>query len=84
MNFENINVEKTIESVQEQLKRNKSLSPEFIRSINLLLILIKILISRLGLNSQNSSLPPSSNNPKRIRGKDRKKRKKKSSKKVGG
>ena len=84
MTFENINVEETIELIQEQLKKNKSLSPEFSHSINLLILLIKILISRLGLDSQNSSLPPSSNNPRKTRGKDKKKRKKKSSKKAGG
>lgn len=84
MTFENINVEQTIESVQEQMKADKSLSPALANSINLLILLIKILISRLGLNSNNSSLPPSSNNPRKSRGKDKKKRKKKSAKNVGG
>jgi len=84
MTFENINVEETIESIQEQMKADKSLAPAFANSINLLILLIKILISRLGLNSQNSSLPPSSNYPKRIRGKDKKKRRTKSSKNIGG
>lgn len=84
MTFENINVEQAIESVQEQMKADKSLSPALANSINLLILLIKILISRLGLNSSNSSLPPSTNNPRKLRGKDKKKRKKKSVKNVGG
>lgn len=84
MTFENINVEQTIESVQEQMRADKSLSPALANSINLLILLIKILISRLGINSSNSSLPPSTNNPRKLRGKDKKKRKKKCAKNVGG
>lgn len=84
MTFENINVEATIESVQEQIKTDKTISPALTNSINLLILLIRVLISRIGLNSSNSSLPPSSNNPHRPRGKDKKKRKKKTSKNVGG
>lgn len=72
MTFENINVEETIESVQEQMKSDKTLSLTLASSINLLILLIKILISRIGINSQNSNLPPSSNYPKRTRGKDKK------------
>lgn len=84
MTIENINIEKTIESTLKEVNSDKSLSPGLVNSINLLVLIIKLLISRLGLNSQNSSLPPSSNNSKRTRGKDKKKRKKKSTKKAGG
>ena len=84
MTFENINVEQTIESVQEQMRADKSLSPALSNSINLLIFLIKILISRIGINSSNSSLPASSNNPRKSRGKDKKKRKKKSANNIGG
>lgn len=84
MTFENINVEETIDSVREQMKTDKSLSPALANSINLLILLIKILISRLGVNSNNSSLPPSSNNPRKTRGKDKKQRKKKSANNIGG
>ncbi len=84
MTIESINIEQTIESTLLEVKKDKSLSPGLVNSINLLVLIIKLLISRLGLNSTNSSLPPSTNNPRRTRGADKKKRKKKSSKSVGG
>ena len=84
MTFESINAEEAIESIQKQMKADKSLSPSLANSINVLILLVKILISRIGPDSKNSSLPPSSNNPRKIRGKDKKKRKKKSAKSVGG
>lgn len=84
MTFESINAEEAIESIQKQMKADKSLSPSLANSINVLILLVKILISRIGLDSKNSSLPPSSNNPRKTRGKDKKKRKKKSAKNVGG
>ena len=61
MTIENINIEKSIASIQEKIKNDKFLSPSLI-----------------------SSLPPSINNPRKIRGKDQKKRKERSSKSVGG
>lgn len=51
-------------------------------SINLLITVIHLLIGRLSLNSQNSSLPPSSDGIRKKRGRDKKKRKSKNP--VGG
>ena len=84
MTIENINIEKSIASIQEKIKNDKSLSPSLIKAIDLLILIVQLLISRLTLNSLNSSLPPSTNNSRKIRGKDKKKRKKRSSKSVGG
>ena len=84
MTVNNINIEETIESTLEEMKKDKSLSPGLVNSINLLVLIIRLLISKLGLNSENSSLPPSSNNPRKTRGRDKKKRKSKSAKRPGG
>ena len=80
MTIENINIEKSIASIQKKIKDDKSLSPLLIKAIDLLILIVQLLITRLTLNSRNSSLPPSTNNPRKIRGKDKKKRKKRSSK----
>ena len=80
MTIENINIEKSIASIQKKNKDDKFLSPSLIKAIDLLILIVQLLISRLTLNSRNSSLPSSTNNPRKIRGKDKKKRKKRSSK----
>ena len=59
MTFENINVEKTIQRVNDLIAEEKDLSPAFKASIEVLLLLVTILVNRLGLNSKNSSKPPS-------------------------
>ena len=84
MTIESINIEKSIASIQKKIKDDQSLSPSIVESINLLILIVQLLVSRLTLNSRNSSLPPSSNNPRKIRGKDKKKRKKRSLKAPGG
>ncbi|MBF0312916.1 MAG: IS66 family transposase, partial [Oligoflexia bacterium] len=82
MTVGSINIEETIKSVQEQLKRDRTVSPAMSMSINLLITVIQLLVSRLLLNSTNSSLSPSSDKLKRKRGKDREKRKTKNP--IGG
>jgi transposase len=77
MKIENIPVEETIEKVKKQIEEEKNLSPALRTSLELLLSLVTILLGRLGLNSRNSSKPPS-NDP------NRKKKPKKGSKKPGG
>jgi len=76
--IENIKVEETIENVRQQLEEEKDLSPALRTSLDLLLTLVALLLSRLGLNSQNSSQPPASD-PNR-----KKTNKKGSGKKPGG
>ena len=71
MTIESINIENSIASIQKKIKDDQSLSPSIVESINLLILIVQLLVSRLTLNSRNSSLPPSSNNPRKIRGKDK-------------
>jgi transposase len=59
MTIDNIPVEKTLESVKRQLEEEKNLSPALRASLELLLTLTTLLLNRLGLNSRNSSKPPS-------------------------
>lgn len=56
---EGIDIQKTIASIQKQLDADDSVSPVLRASINLLILVVTLLANRLGLNSQNSHLPPS-------------------------
>jgi transposase len=78
MTISNIDVEATIEQVKTQLAAEKDLSPALKASLDVLLLLMTILLSRLGLNSKNSSKPPSAD-PNRT-----KEPKNKSERKPGG
>lgn len=78
MTISNIDVEATIERVKTQLAAEKDLSPALKSSLDVLLLLMAILLSRLGLNSKNSSKPPSAD-PNRT-----KEPKNKSDRKPGG
>jgi len=60
MKLENIDIDQTIKSVKQMLEQETGLSPAFKPSLQLLLVLITLLVNRLGLNSKNSSKPPSS------------------------
>ena len=61
-----INVNSTISQVKELLAAEKSLSPGLKASIEVLLLLVAMLLDRLGLNSKNSSKPPSAD-PNRLK-----------------
>jgi transposase len=60
MKIETIDVEATIENTRKLLKNDPGVSPALKITIELLLTLVTILINQLGLNSRNSSKPPSS------------------------
>jgi transposase len=60
MKIDNIDVGKTIEDAKIFLAKEKGLSPEFRTIIQLILVLMQAMLTRLGLNSNNSSKPPSS------------------------
>jgi transposase len=60
MKIETIDVEATIENTRKLLKNDPGVSPALKSTIELLLTLVTILINQLGLNSRNSSKPPSS------------------------
>ncbi len=60
MTVENINVEATIKRVNDLIAAEPGMSPALKASLEVLLLLVTILTNRLGLNSKNSSKPPSS------------------------
>lgn len=66
MTFDHINVEEAVKKVQSLLADEVNISPALKASIGVLLLLISILANRLGLNSKNSSKPPSTD-PNRIK-----------------
>ena len=80
MTISNINVEESIQSVLEEVEKDKSLSPALVKSIKVLVLIINLLVARIGLNSKNSSLPPSKDGKR----KRRRKKRKKSTRKPGG
>jgi transposase len=80
MTISKINVSETLKSVETLLKSDKSSSPQMKAMMQLLVVIINLLLGKLGLNSENSSIPPSKD-PNRSRGS---KRKTKGEKKPGG
>ena len=59
MTVDNINVEDAVKRVNDLIATEKTLSPALRASLEVLLLLVTILANRLGLNSKNSSKPPS-------------------------
>lgn len=78
MKIESIDVEATIENTRTLLDNDPDVSPSLKSAIEVLLMLVTVLINQLGLNSRNSSKPPSSD-PNR-----KKKRKESGVRKAGG
>lgn len=75
MTIQNIDVEATVDKVKALIANEKDLSPALKASLEVLLLLVTLLANRLGLNSKNSSKPPSTdrNRAKEPKGKsDRK------------
>lgn len=66
MTINNINVDEVIERVKTQVAAEKDLSPALKASLDLLLLLVTLLANRFGLNSKNSSTPPSAD-PNRVK-----------------
>lgn len=60
MTINNIDVDATIEQVKTLIAQEKDLSPALKSSLKVLLLLVSLLANRFGLNSKNSSKPPSS------------------------
>lgn len=59
MTIENVNIEASIKTAKELIAKEKNLSPSLKVALDVLLLLVTILANRLGLNSKNSSKPPS-------------------------
>lgn len=66
MTIENINVEAAVNRVNDLIAAEKDLSPALKASLEVILLLVSILTNRLGLNSKNSSKPPSTD-PNRLK-----------------
>ena len=62
-----IDITATIKKVERTLREDSSLSPQVQALLTLLLTVINLLLGKLGLNSSNSSTPPSKD-PQRQRG----------------
>lgn len=60
MTLESININEALENAKRYLKEEPGLSPAFVASMEIILLVVKLLVDRLGLNSKNSSKPPSS------------------------
>ncbi len=71
MTIQDISVDATIDRVKTLIAEEKKLSPALKSSLEVLLLLVTLLVNRLGLNSKNSSKPPSMdpNRQKKPRGK---------------
>tara|TARA_R110001599_G_scaffold353749_1_gene596318 strand:- start:9728 stop:11185 length:1458 start_codon:yes stop_codon:yes gene_type:complete len=57
---DSVDINATIERVKKLLQEEKDLSPAMVASVEMLLLVVTLLVGRLGLNSRNSSKPPSS------------------------
>ena len=78
MALKDIDIGATLTRLRQQLEDEKELSPALRSTIEMLLVIVTMLVNRLGVNSRNSSTPPS-RDPHRKR-----KQKKPGDKKAGG
>jgi len=58
-----IDIDKVIQETNELIEKDKGLSPASKAMFNMLILLIQLLAKRIGLNSRNSSKPPSTDTP---------------------
>jgi transposase len=65
--MEKQDIRKALQNVEALLKEDKSASPQMRAMMQLLVTIIHLLAAKLGLNSSNSSTPPSKD-PNRQRG----------------
>lgn len=77
MKLNKLNIKDTISNARQLLEEDSSISPALKAMVEMLLMIITLLAARFGLNSTNSSTPPS-------RDFNRKKKKNKGNKKPGG
>jgi transposase len=59
LKIEGIEIDSALKSVRDSLENESGLSPALKSAIELLLVLVTALLNRLGINSRNSSKPPS-------------------------
>jgi transposase len=59
MKIDGIEIDSVIDSAKKLLTEDKSISLALRAAIELIMLVVSLLANRLGLNSQNSSKPPS-------------------------
>ena len=59
MKLESIDIEEAVTRIKQLLKTEQGLSPALVASVEIMLLVVTLLTNRLGLNSKNSSKPPS-------------------------
>jgi len=59
MKIDGIDIDNVLDSTKKLLTADKSISPSLRAAIELIMLIVSLLANRLGLNSQNSSKPPS-------------------------
>ena len=67
MSINDVNITETLDSAREMLSSDKTLPTQVRTLIQLLIVIVQLLVNKLGLNSRNSSKPPSAD-PNRPRG----------------
>jgi transposase len=71
VSINDVNITETIAKVERTLREDKRVPSEFRALVELLLVIVKLLVDKVGLNSRNSHKPPSSD-PNRPRGRHKK------------
>lgn len=71
MTINDINITEALANAEKVMKKDKSASPQVRAMMQLLVVVIRLLLNKMGLNSNNSSIPPSKD-LKRPRGSKRK------------
>ncbi len=60
MTIDNIDIDATLSDLERLLNEDKNISPALKSTITVLMLVVQLLANKLGLNSRNSSKPPSS------------------------
>lgn len=78
LTLDHVDIDATVKKIKDLLRKEPSLSPALKSTIEVLILIVSLLVNRLGLNSQNSSKPPSTDKNRQ------RKNKKSGGKKPGG
>ena len=60
MTLNSVNIPQSLEALKAQLAEEEHISPTLKSMIEMQMLIIELLVNQLGLNSKNSSKPPSS------------------------
>ena len=59
MKVDNLNITKSIQNLEVLLEQEKDISPALRAAFEVMILIVNLLVNKLGLNSRNSSKPPS-------------------------